>query len=101
MLWGFSPALLIALPVLGGWRSEPFMGDAGEIGGTIQVFGILSMPFILYAWSVAFLRWYGHSSGESALFGFLLTIPTCAGNLFLGIAGCSWMTGVVPKEGIF
>lgn len=109
ILWGFAPAILIATSILGGWYAVDYSiispgrsGDPFAVGVMMIQFGILFMPIILYPWCVAALLWFGVKlSVKAALFGIPLTFVMCAVNVFLGFAGCTGLSKILPQEGLF
>jgi hypothetical protein len=97
ILWAFTPAILITSSILGGLYS-----NTPHIGYVLLMVGFYGMPIILYAWGVTVILWFGVKLRvKAALFGIPLTLVMCAANLFLGFAGCTRLSKIVPQEGIF
>jgi len=103
-LWGFTPAIFIATSIIGGWSSgeggispeQSFQGDA------LLLVGIFGMPIILYPWCVTILKRFGNNTpSDAAALGIPLTFVMCAVNLFVGATGCTALSDIIPKEGIF
>jgi len=109
ILWGFAPALLIATSILGGWYADDYSiispgqsGDPSAVGVFMIQFGLFGMPLILYPWCVAALLRFGVKLRvKAALFGIPLTFVMCAANVFLGFAGCTGLSKILPQEGLF
>lgn len=110
ILWAFAPAILIASSILGGWYSDDYSIimpgrsylDTSPVGEAVLLTGIFGMPIILYPWSVAVLLWFGVKLRiKAALIGIPLTLLMCAANIVLGFAGCTALSKILPKEGLF
>jgi len=110
ILWAFAPAILMTSSLLGGWYADSYSIampgrsylDTFPVGEAILMAGFFGMPIILYPWCVTFLLWCGVKLRvKAALFGIPLTLAMCAANIFLGFAGCSGATKILPKEGLF
>lgn len=120
VVWGFAPAILFSMCILGGWNSygfpratqgEPNLGTSpvsasilveSELGGAILVASLFSMPIFLYPWCiVALKRFAGIRFATATLTAIPLMLVMCTVNIFLGFAGCSVLSNIIPKEGIF
>ncbi len=96
ILWGFTPAILLAASMIGGTDSY-----AAGFGALFSVVGLLGMPFVLYPWSVTVLARNGMTRPKSLLVAVPVGIVMCAVNIFAGATGCAVLSRIVPKEGIF
>lgn len=96
ILWGFTPAILMAASMIPGTDSY-----AAGLGALFSVTGLLGMPFLLYPWSVKVLARYGVTGPKAFFIAIPLGIIMCAVNLFAGLAGCAVLSRIVPREGIF
>jgi hypothetical protein len=108
-LWAFAPALLMAGSLLGGWyASDGFISpgqryeDQAGLGVMVLFIGFFGMPFVLYPWGIVVLRRNTKLQfAVVALIAIPLSVIMCGVNSFAAFAGCSVLTNVVPKEGIF
>ncbi len=110
ILWAFAPTILMASSMLGGWYADSYSIampgrsylDTSPVGEAVLFTGLLGMPIILYPWSIAVLKRFAVKRFViAALIAIPLTPVMCVANLILGLAGCTALTKIIPKEGLF
>jgi len=110
ILWAFVPTILMTSSMLGGWYADSYTIampgrsylDTSPVGEAVLMVGVFGMPVILYPWGIAVLmRFSVKRFVIAALLAIPLTPVMCIVNLFLGFAGCTGLTEVIPKEGLF